>query len=172
MVQKVSSPILHRKKHPSVTGAGASQLPSVKNTPQPGGKMPGFASGLPAGAGLQLAESALGVISDLIHYAETRQQTQQIVAQCQRDMHLSDNELAQAKVQLKQLKVRLRADSEQHKRELKTLKQKRQGEMAVFDRKFMAVERCLDEYACTGDSQYLAVLSRLLDSLSDGLGTP
>lgn len=172
MVQKVSPPILHRKKHPSVTGVRASQLPAMKNSSLPTGKMPGAASGLPAGAGLQLAESALGVVSDLIHYAETRQQTQQILAQCQRDMRLSDNDLAQAKVELKKLKVSLRADSDKHEREFQDLKDKRQKESEDFDRKFTAVERCLDEYARTGDNQYLAVLSSLLDSLSNGSGTP
>lgn len=168
MVQKVSPPILHRKNQTSAMDVTA-QLPAVKNRlPDTRMPAPSLPSGILSGSGIQLAESVLGVASELIRYAETRQQTQQVKAQCQRDIHLSDNEVKLAKVELKKLRATLQAELQNKQIEHQRITQAAFAAMRQLSSHYGLIQQCLDDYKSSRDPNQLALMAQLLNTLPNG----
>lgn len=161
-------PITTRTATPSVRQLKDNSAPSAPNhTSDLANGIGNLLNQIPAQQRLQAFQSVVNLASEALNLYQVHKQTQVSLAEYERDMHLSDNEVRKKLVELQEVIEREKTQREknrnEHEHRMAVLSQ--QGE--AFDRKMQQVETLIKVYMETGDSQSLAAATQALIQISE-----
>ena len=120
---------------------------------------------LPVNRQLQAIQSVIGLASEVVNCYQAHQLTQSVYAECERDKHLSDNEVRQAVIRWREL-------TELHDTQRKELSLAHQHRMVQlnqqhdeFNQIMDLIRKMLEDYKHKRDPQSLVMASELLTKL-------